>query len=240
MRKVTIRLLFITLALLVIPSPVVADNIVVNPGFESGSDGWVMPGFGVYSDASASGSFSAVTGCVGHGCMGQYGGAYLKQVVNTQPGQTYTLSFWVAESGGATSEMAVYWDGNLISDIVNPANNSCALWYDEEFGGMDSSCVFVQYTFAGLVASSTETVLQVNGRQDPSGIFFDDFVVTDGTTSAAPEPESMVLLSSGLLGSMLAFAIWRVRDNTPAPRRHFRSRDNVQMCLILIGRGERI
>jgi hypothetical protein len=60
--------------------------------------------------------------------------------------------------------MGVHWNGTLIADVLNPANNPS--------GGPGT---WVQYTYTGLEAESTSTVFQINGRQDPAGIFFRRF-----------------------------------------------------------------
>lgn len=172
-------------------------NIVYNPGFELGSDGWTgnmyINSWQEESQLARNGSGFADTGCVGHYCMDQYEGSYVQQLLNTQAGQTYDVRFWVAEQGGSTSEMAFYWNGSLVADVLNPANNTC-FWEGE-------SCNYVQFTYTGLLATSDSTLFQVNGRQDPGGMFFDDFSVTPSGVPT-PEPGSIALLASGLLGGL--------------------------------------
>jgi hypothetical protein len=166
-----------------------AGNIFVNPSFESGLDSWSSNGFGAYNDMAHSGDYSAATGCVGSGCMDQTNGAYIRQTLPTVAGQYYTLSFWVTESYGPTSEMAIYWNGSLVQDILNPNNN----------GG---NAGWIQYTFSDLYAASNSTVLQVNGRQDPAGIFFDDFYAD---VSGVPEPATFGFV--GLALALLAIGV---------------------------------
>jgi hypothetical protein len=167
-----------------------AANIVLNPGFESGTTtSWTVVGFSVagvssYPGYSHTGTYSVETPCVGHGCIDPVSGAYVQQTLNTVAGQNYTLSFWVTENSGATSEMAVYWNGNLVQDILNP-NNS---------GGTTG---WQQFTFSNLLATSTSTVLQVNGRHDPAEIFFDDFSV-DASVVGVPEPATFGICGLGL------------------------------------------
>jgi hypothetical protein len=117
--------------------------------------------------------------------MDPVSGAYFRQPLTTVAGQNYTLTFWMTENGGPNSEMAVYWNGSLVQDIANPNNN----------GGQAG---WLQFTFNNLLATSTSTVLQINARQEPAGIFFDDFSV-DVTGSAVPEPATFGICGLGLV-----------------------------------------
>jgi hypothetical protein len=145
-----------------------AGNIVQNPGFESGTANWTLnsdfflsvPGYPGYFH---SGSQSVETPCVDQTtCMDPVNGAFIRQTLTTVPGQRYSLSFWVTENSGPTSEMAVYWAGSLLQDVMNPNNN----------GGPTG---WKQFTWDNLLATTSSTVLQVNARQVPAEIFFDDF-----------------------------------------------------------------
>jgi len=104
----------------------------------------------------------------------------------------YDLSFWVAENSGPAAEMAVFWDGQQISEVSNPASDACE--------GRFSICHFVEYSYAGLLAETDATVLQINARQDPGYMIFDDFSVTPVTQ--ADEPGSFRLMGVGVLGAL--------------------------------------
>ena len=156
-------------------------NLIVNPGFETGDfTGWTTSNFGVSTFDPHSGTYDAGTGCVGNGCVSTQGsGAFLSQVLATTPGQTYTLDFLVGEDGGPTSEFTVFWNGSLIADVLNPANNTLP--------------GYVEFTYNGLLATTSATTLEVHGRQDPAGIYFDDFSVNAAT--ATPEPGQIALVA---------------------------------------------
>lgn len=186
---------FVAGALLLATSSAFASpNLVANPGFENGYDNWSMT-MGVVNGTSRSGAYSAATGCVGHGCVSTLSsGSWFAQTLNTVAGATYDLSFWVGEYGGATSELSVFWNGSMIADVLNPANNTLSN------GGM------IQYAYSGLVASSASTGLEVHGRQDPGAIYFDDFSVTASQApNGVPEPASAAIVLAGLgMMSLLA------------------------------------
>jgi hypothetical protein len=175
--------------LLATSSAFALPNLVANPGFENSYADWSFIGMGLGGSYWAhSGNNSVATGCVGHGCVDSLGsGSFVGQTLNTTAGTSYDLSFWVGENTGATSEMSVFWNGAMIADILNPANNSL------NTSGM------LQYTFSGLLATSSLTGLEVHGRQDPGGIGFDDFSVTASQAPAdVPEPASAAILLTGL------------------------------------------
>lgn len=175
--------------------PAMAAELVTNGSFENGSAGWYSNNYSIFQNApyAHTGSWTSGTGCVGAACTSSYNsGSYVGQSLATTVGTAYTLSFWVLESGGPTSSMSIFWGGNLISAVTNPANNTYPSGW-------------VQYTYSGLVASSTATDLQIHGRQDPAGIYFDDISVSDGQTSAVPEPGTWLtmVLGFGALGAAM-------------------------------------
>ncbi len=188
------RVLILCLLLLARAAP--AANIVVNPGFEQGTLGWNLGSVvWVLRSASAPGGvFAAFTGCRGVLCTASHdaGRSFLQQDLATVPGTDYVLSFWVGENAMATSAMAVFWDGVLVADVLNPANGA-----------------LVQFSFSGLHASSAWTSLEVRGRQDPAAMRFDEFLVLPVGTAAVPVPAPWGLLAPGLF--MLAWRRWRCR-----------------------------
>lgn len=168
-------------------------NIVVNPGFEAGSTGWIFDGFSVFNNPrfAHSGNNSAATGCVSHRCVSTQGsGAYISQTLGTASNVGYNLSFWVGENDEPTSEFSVFWNGQLIADVLNPANNTLP---HPPQGGM------IQFSYNNLLATGAFTVLEVHERQDQSIIFFDDFVV-NAAGNAVPEPGTLGLVSLAIFG----------------------------------------
>ena len=173
-----------------------ADNLVQNPGFESGFTSWSESGFGLYGPLQVhGGALAADTGCVGPDCISSTTGAYLQQTLYTIAGEPYDLSFWVAENSGPMSEMAVFWNGNMIADVPNPASDACI--------GRFTICHFVEYVFPGLVPTGNATVLRINGRQDPGYIIFDDFSVTPVEADPALEPAGVTLMAAGTLAALV-------------------------------------
>jgi len=187
---------------LAVSSPAIASNIVVNPGFESGdafapwvlnpssNHPWVVTGPSGFGHA---GLYYASTGCVGPQCMAadpDPNGAWLYQDLATTTGATYDLSFWYTPDGpnGVPNDFAVLWNGVQVLDVLNSATGPS----------------FHLFTVSGLVATGTTTRLEFLGRQDPGFDGLDDVCVTrsggDCGAAAVPEPTSLVLLGSGLVG----------------------------------------
>ena len=67
--------------------------------------------------------------------------------------------------------------------------------------------------FSGLVATGAFTSLEFLGRQDPGGLFIDDVVVEGPLVTPVPEPASLLLLGSGLVGSIAAVRRRRIQKN---------------------------
>lgn len=158
-------------AVLLGAAPAGATNIVLNPGFEQGGLGWdsehylflTKPLWAYAGVGSARLSYcSRLDYCLDN----LFEGAYLSQVLSTQAGELYDMSFWVRSFAG-DSRISVFWDG--VEILKSPTPN----------GPM------VQYTFSALAASAANTLLEVHAYNgSDQHLSFDDFSVTQ----VAPPP----------------------------------------------------
>ena len=134
----------------------VPGNLVTNCGFETGDfSGWDLSGdlsyTGVDDASSHSGNFGAFLGPV-------YDLGFMAQRLPTNPGDTYGLTFWLANAE-QPNHFQVFWDGELIFDGVDLPDFP-----------------YTQYEFDDLIATSASTELKFGFYNLPSYLFLDDVV----------------------------------------------------------------
>ena len=180
-------LLVVALAFcLCLAAPAFAQNLIANGSFETGDfSGWTTGGnfeassvtFGGFYDYSGAqdGTWYAVLGPVGSD-------GTLSQTLATTPGSVYTVSFWLAGVGDDPSDFSAFWNGTQLISLTDP--NTGSNW--------------MQYSFT--VTGTGSDTLSFSFRDDPAWIAFDNVSVTEVSGTSVPEPGSLLLLGTGVLG----------------------------------------
>ncbi len=160
------------------------QNLVSNPGFEAGNfGGWTQFGDETFTNV--------VTFPVHSGdWAGEFGPAEgdggIVQTLVTTPGTTYTFSFWLQNDGDA-EEGGQYFDASW--------GGSSVLSLDPPSGSFD----YTKESFS-VFASGSSTDITFTFENVPSYWHLDDVSVTAAGANVVPEPTSMSLLATGLVG----------------------------------------
>jgi hypothetical protein len=170
----------VALLALATPSQAAAQELVTNGGFETGDfSGWTQFG---QTDFSGASPFAPYVGDFAYefGQVGGTGGIF--QWLATTPGTTYTLSFWLMNEGTEPPNLFdVAWNGTSVLNLTDVP----------DFG----------YTFFSydVMATAVSTELRFTARNDD--FYWDlDEVSVSAPGEVVPEPATMTLLATGLLG----------------------------------------
>jgi len=203
----------ITLCGVFAAAQVKADNLVVNPGFETGDlAGWILSGtdaspeddgiyYGVDAIDAHSGSYGAFWGPVG-------GILNLNQALSTTPGTSYAVSFWLAQAPATplpyvNSFAVAFGETILVSETAVPVSS------------------YAENSYAG-VADSSSTSLLFAFRNDTGFFSLDDISVTSNSVASSnpvPEPTSLLFVASAL-GAFFLSGVTMARRVPDAQRRH--------------------
>jgi hypothetical protein len=168
-----------------------AVNIVADPGFEASADG---PGPHPFSASWTNVDSSGFSGVGGDAAFAHSGNNYaflgatpntgsLSQALTTVAGQSYSLSFWLANDITAglppTNSFQVFWNGGLVFSLTNSG----------AFG-------YTLFGASNLLATGASTVLEFRYRHD------NDFWRLDDISASVPESFATMWLAFPAFGAL--------------------------------------
>jgi uncharacterized protein with beta-barrel porin domain len=146
-------------ALAVTPTPSLAQNLITNPGFESGTTGWTFTttggNTGVAPPTFTLGAPHTGTNFAEFGDPGNPGGTATQTVSLTAAGR-YQFSYWLANTGGAPNFFTTTVGGNQLSHLSN-----------------QTAFAYTQFTF-NVTALAGPLTIQFTGLHGPADYNLDD------------------------------------------------------------------
>lgn len=177
-------------------APAIAQNIVSNPGFEA--DGGSFAGYTVAADAPGLVTIglgnNAHTGNAAAFLSSYTGTSQISQTLTTAAGQGYNVSFYAYNPGFAA-------DG---------PNSLSVLFGGQQIFGQAVNNTDYELFSAFATASSNSSLFQIVVSNPATFTQIDDISVSASGTGTIPEPGSMALLGTGLVG-LVPFARRRRR-----------------------------
>ena len=174
-----LTLLFLLAAAFVVPRAVMAANLVQNPGFETGDlTNWYVTGdpgnMHVGSDDPHSGAYAFDGSPTG-------GEGYVNQDFSGLGNNQYNLQFYIDQRNTNGNLFQVLWDGQLIYQLLNSGQTG---YHVVQLNGLQASGGTETLSFGFIGSGQTAWSL-------------DD---VDLEQVGTPEPGSLVLMGSGVLG----------------------------------------
>jgi hypothetical protein len=194
-RRVFWRTAIISSAICVFSLAVKAQG-VLDGGFESVAagnytnslgDGWTVAQGDIFIFATLGGqSLGAVaySGAQAADLDTGYDGNTLSQTISVGAGQSYILSYWVADT--SPDLLIVTFGGTVVFDGVSPVE------------GVTSPSDYVQYQFT-VTPSTSSAVLSFTGQYTGGGTGSLGTILDDVSLTQVPEPSSLALLTLGIL-----------------------------------------